>query len=119
MNLQSSDEKLLWVLLIYIILTHQKKNILSSPKISTLSNPRWWAVALFFWVFAICNEHKSHVHILVNKKKTHVCQWAQAQMQPSLIEKAKDLVRLWVQDSSDACLINKTLKKKKKVTIIP
>ena len=35
-------------------------------------------------------------------------------MQPSLIVKAKDLVRLWVQDSSDACLINKTLKKKKK-----
>ena len=35
-------------------------------------------------------------------------------MQPSLIVKAKDLVRLWVQDSSDACLINKTKQNKKK-----
>ena len=40
-------------------------------------------------------------------------------MQPSLIVKAKDLVRLWVQDSSDACLINKTLKKKKKSQVYP
>ena len=35
-------------------------------------------------------------------------------MQPSLIVKAKDLVRLWVQDSSDACLIKKKTKNKKK-----
>lgn len=44
----------------------------------TFSNPKWWAVALFFWVFAICKIKKNHGYAqdkIITKWQNKVCSY--------------------------------------------